>query len=215
MFSQLIELMGENCEGCDTNNPRNWEKKKRIIVLFAAQGHFCSPLPKLHPLYDLQASLFYLESHLDQNTDIGLLTNATKPTSFSGSFLNFCLVTGRPQMAMMIILKWSLIPSCPSWQRWFFRGITQCFSGTPGSCNSPALSRGTSGREKSMLWCACQAGRSKEFSGYGIFGKFQKWERKTDSFRAAEYNKILFLLNVTHANIFLRVYKKSRKLVEF
>ena len=103
VFSQLIELMEENCERCDTNNPQNQKKKKRIKVLFAAQGHFCSPLLKLHPLYDLQTSLFYLESHLDQNSNIALLTNATKPALFSGSISNFCLVTGRPQMDMMTI----------------------------------------------------------------------------------------------------------------
>ena len=65
-------------------------KKKRVIVFFAAQGHFCSPLLKLHPLYDLQASFFYLESHPDQNSNIALLTNARKLTLFPGSISNFC-----------------------------------------------------------------------------------------------------------------------------
>lgn len=77
--------------------------KKKESKYSAAQGHFCSALLKLHPLYDLQTSLFYLESHLDQNSNIALLTNATKPTLFSGSISNFCLVRGRPQMDMTTI----------------------------------------------------------------------------------------------------------------
>lgn len=149
------------------------KKKKRVIVFFAAQGHFCSPLLKLYPLYDLQASLFYLESHLDQNSNIALLTNATKLTLFPGSISNFCLVPGRLQMDMMTISEWFLILGCPSWQYLFFKGIIQCFCAILGSCNSPTLPRKASCRE-TVLWLACLPRRSKEFSGYCIFGKFQK-----------------------------------------
>lgn len=149
------------------------KKKKRVIVFFAAQGHFCSPLLKLHPLYDLQASLFYLESHPDQNSNIALLTNATKLTLFPGSISNFCLVPGRPQMDIMTISEWFLILGCPSWQCWFFKGITKCLGTILGSCNSPTPPRKASCR-KTLLWLAYLARRSKEFSGYCIFVKFQK-----------------------------------------
>lgn len=88
-------------------------KKKKSHSSLCCSGPFCSPLLKLYPLYDLQVSLFYLESHPDQNSNIALLTNATKLTLFPGSISNFCLVPGRPQMDMMTISEWFLISGCP------------------------------------------------------------------------------------------------------
>lgn len=98
------------------------------VRILCCSGPFLCTLLQLHPLYDLQASLLYPESHLDQNSNTALFTNATKPTLCSRSILNFCLVTGRPQTNMMTISEWSLIPGCPSWQCWLCKGITECFT---------------------------------------------------------------------------------------
>lgn len=148
-------------------------KKKKSHSSLCCSGPFCSPLLKLYPLYDLQVSLFYLESHPDQNSNIALLTNAAKLTLFPGSISNFCLVPGRPQMGMMTVSEWFLILGCPSWQCWFFKGIIKCFGAILGSCNSPTPP-GKASCRKTVLWLTCLARRSKEFSGYCIFGKFQK-----------------------------------------